>query len=124
MKIVFSVTIGVIVDFALLKINIQNFLKNVMISVNDVILMSEQEIYVFRKYPFYEGSYPVIISFDYQKVKEAFDNEKKEEGYGYYIKKIPLNTPLQFTSGKTIEHIEIDYDGEVREWNGEKLVVK
>lgn len=37
MKIVFSAIIGVIVDFALLKINIQNFLKNVMISVNDVM---------------------------------------------------------------------------------------
>lgn len=37
MKIVFSAIIGVIVDFALSKINIQNFLKNVMISVNDVM---------------------------------------------------------------------------------------
>lgn len=37
MKIVFSAIIGVIVDFALLKINTQNFLKNVMISVNDVM---------------------------------------------------------------------------------------
>ena len=31
------------VGFALLKINIQNFLKNVMISVNDVILMSKSK---------------------------------------------------------------------------------
>jgi len=34
-RIVFSVRIGVIVDFAPLKIYIQNFLKNVMISVNE-----------------------------------------------------------------------------------------
>ena len=37
MKIVFSVRIGVNVDFALLKIYIQNFMKNVMIFVNDVM---------------------------------------------------------------------------------------
>ena len=55
------------------------------------------------------------MSFDYKNVKKAFDNEKKEEGYGYYIKKYSLNTPLQLGSGETIEHIEIEYDGEVRE---------
>ena len=78
--------------------------------------MSEKEIYIFEKYPFFEDGYPLFMSVDYEKVKEAFDNEKKEEGYGYYIKKYSLNTPLQFSSGKTIEHIEIDYDGKVREW--------
>lgn len=87
--------------------------------------MSEKEIlYVFSKYPFYEGSYPLFMSLDYEKVKEAFDNEKKKSGYGYHIREYSLNTPLQFTSGRTIEHIEIKYDGEVREWNGEKFVVK
>ena len=88
-------------------------------------MMSEKEIlYVFSKYPFYESSYPLFMSFDYEKVKEAFDNEKKKRGYGYYIRKYSLNTPLQFTSGKTIEHVEIKYNGEVREWNGKKFVVK
>lgn len=87
-------------------------------------MMSEKEIYIFGKYPFFEGGYPLFMSLDYENVKEAFDNEKKKEGYGYYIKKYSLNTPLQFSSGRTIEHIEIEYDGEVREWNGEKFVAK
>ena len=86
--------------------------------------MSEKEIYIFGKYPFSDGSYPVFMSFDYEKVREAFDNEKKEVGYGYHIKKYPLNTPLRFASGKTVDHIEIGYDGEVREWNGGIFVVK
>lgn len=85
--------------------------------------MNEKEIYIFGIYPFYDGGCPLFMSFDYEKVKEAFDNEKKEAGYGYYIRKYSLNTPLQLTSHKTIEHIEIDYDGEVRKWNGEKFVV-
>lgn len=86
--------------------------------------MSEKEIYIFRKYPFFEDGYPLFMSVDYENVKEAFDNEKKESGYGYYIKKYALNTPLQPLSGKIIEHIEIDYDGKVREWNGENFVVR
>lgn len=79
-------------------------------------MMNEKEIYIFGKYPFYDGGYPLFMSFDYEKVKEAFDNEKKEIGYGYYIRKYSLNTPLQLASGKTIEHIEIDYDGQVKEF--------
>lgn len=86
--------------------------------------MNEKEIYIFGTYPFYDGGYPLFMSFDYEKVKKAFDNEKKKTGYGYYIRKYSLNIPLQFASGKTIEHIEIDYDGEIREWSGEKFVVK
>lgn len=79
-------------------------------------MMNEKEIYIFGKYPFFEGGYPLFMSFDYENVKEAFDNEKKETGYGYYIRKYSLNTPLQIGSGKTIEHIEIDYDGQVKEF--------
>ena len=48
--------------------------------------MSEKEIYIFGKYPFFEDGYPLFMSLDYENVKEAFDNEKKESGYGYYIK--------------------------------------
>ena len=79
-------------------------------------MINEEEIYIFGKYPFFEDGYPLFMSFDYENVKEAFDNEKKEEGYGYYIKKYSLNTPLQPASGETIEHIEIDYDGKVEEF--------
>lgn len=83
----------------------------------------KEEIYIFSKYPFHEGSNPVFISPDYVKVREAFDNEKKEVGYGYYIKKYLLNTPLQSTSVKIVAHI-IMYDGEILEWNGEDFEVK
>lgn len=87
--------------------------------------MREQRfVYVLKKYPFYEGSTILMISEDYDKVREYFDELEKKRGYGFYIAKYELGKRYTsiIDSGETIIHYKIDYDGEVCEWTGDDWV--
>ena len=82
-------------------------------------------VYVLKKYPFYEGSTILMISEDYDEVREYFDELEKKGGYVFEIVKYELGKKYTsiIDSGKTIIHFKIDYDGNVKVWNGDEWVI-
>ena len=79
--------------------------------------MSEKLVYIFEEYMFYEGSNIVMISEDYDKVKECFDDRAKAGGYGYCIREYEYDKVYggRIGDGKSIDWIEVQYNGTIKD---------
>lgn len=73
-----------------------------------------KSIYVLEEYMFYSGSNIRMISEDYNKVKKCFDEHQIVSGYGLCIRKYELDKKLGFLDYKSLDWIEIDYDGKTK----------
>lgn len=74
-------------------------------------------IYLLQEYPLYESLTIVMLSEDYDKVKELFDNkvENSSKGYGYVIYKYELDKEYSFINcGESMDWIVIDYNGKIK----------
>ena len=70
-------------------------------------------VYVLKKYPFYDASAIIMISENYEKVKEHFNKivDKTDSGYGYVIRKYRLDEVYSLVNdGEPIDWVTIDYD--------------
>lgn len=72
-------------------------------------------IYILEKYFFYEGGDVKMASEDYNLVKEYFDEYKIGSGEGLRIVKYEMDKKLQFKDCKSMDWIEIDYNGKVKD---------
>lgn len=77
--------------------------------------MTQDFVYIFKKYEFYECDNTILISNDYGKVKKCFDEFPKKKGSGYVIRKYEYDKVYEgFRGGESIEWVEIDYDWTVK----------
>ena len=83
-------------------------------------------VYVFEKYPFYEGGSIIMISCDLEKVKNCFKDivNLKKEGYGYVINKYELGKKYEYLEDKSepVIWIEVEYGNELKVIHNNKLV--
>ena len=78
--------------------------------------MDEKYVFVFEKYMFYSGNTILMISEDYNLVKQYFDTIKKETGYGYHIHKYKCDEKIGRHGYESVVWIEIDYDGKIKDF--------
>lgn len=85
--------------------------------------MSEKRfVYILENYLFYDGSSILFISDNPKKTLVEFEKTEKKQGYGYTIKKYPLNVFCDdYRFGEKIKHQEFREDG-LWEWNDDDWV--
>lgn len=75
-------------------------------------------VYVLKEYPFYECSEIIMISENYEKVKDHFNKivDKTGNGYGYVIRKYKLDEVYSLVNdGESIDWVTIDYNGKFKD---------
>lgn len=77
--------------------------------------------YVLLKYPFYEGSTILMVSSSHDEIILNFTREfrKLDRGYGLQVKQYEFGKLYStiIESGKTIRHIEKEYDGNIKDFD-------
>ena len=78
-------------------------------------------IYILKNYPFYEGGTTLFVSDNLERALAEYEKIEKKQGYGYIIKKYPLNVFCDnYWLGETVKHQEFCEDG-VYEWTGDDI---
>lgn len=75
-------------------------------------------VYVLKEYPFYECSEIIMISENYEKVKDHFNKivDKTGKSYGYVIRKYKLDEVYSLVNdGEPIDWVTIDYNGKFKD---------
>ena len=85
--------------------------------------MSEKRfIYILEKYPFFEGSRILFVSDSFERTLAEFEKIEKEQGYGYIIKKYPINVFCEdYSFTYIVKQQEFREDG-MWEWTGDDWV--